>query len=126
MHAAFLDLEKAFDRVPHEVIWWALRMHSVPEEYIEWIKMFYHNAKSRVRCSVGVTKEFPIKVGVHQGSVLSLLLFTTVMDAIIRDIQKPAPWTLLYADDVFLAAPSRHELQNDDHRWKVRLPQYGL
>ena len=46
LHAAFLDLEKAFDRVPHEVIWWALRTHNVPEEYIEWIKMTYHGAKA--------------------------------------------------------------------------------
>ena len=35
LHAAFLDLEKAFDIVPHEVIWWALRKHKVPEEYVQ-------------------------------------------------------------------------------------------
>ncbi|VDP46650.1 unnamed protein product [Heligmosomoides polygyrus] len=36
VHMAFLDLEKAFDRVPCEVIWYALRQHNVPEELIEW------------------------------------------------------------------------------------------
>ncbi|EYC32640.1 hypothetical protein Y032_0002g1011 [Ancylostoma ceylanicum] len=35
LHMAFLDLEKAFDRVPHEAIWYALRWHVVPEKLIE-------------------------------------------------------------------------------------------
>uniref|UniRef100_A0A914WXY9 Reverse transcriptase domain-containing protein n=1 Tax=Plectus sambesii TaxID=2011161 RepID=A0A914WXY9_9BILA len=32
LHTAFLDLEKAFDRVPHSLIWYSLRKRSVPEE----------------------------------------------------------------------------------------------
>ncbi|VDP05229.1 unnamed protein product [Heligmosomoides polygyrus] len=32
VHIAFLELEKAFDRVPREAIWYALRQHNVPEE----------------------------------------------------------------------------------------------
>uniref|UniRef100_A0A7I5E579 Reverse transcriptase domain-containing protein n=1 Tax=Haemonchus contortus TaxID=6289 RepID=A0A7I5E579_HAECO len=35
VHLAFLDMEKAFDRVPRDVIWYALRQHGVPEELIE-------------------------------------------------------------------------------------------
>jgi len=126
VHAAFLDLEKAFDRVPHEVIWWALRKHQVPEEYINWIKMIYRNATSSVRSSVGTTREFPITVGVHQGSALSPLLFVTVMDAVTRDLQKPAPWTLLYADDVALFAETRKDLEEDVIRWKTRLAEFGM
>jgi hypothetical protein len=126
LHAAFLDLEKAFDRVPHEVIWWALRKHNVPEEYVEWIKLIYRGATTNVRSTAGVSKDFPITVGVHQGSALSPLLFITVMDAITQDIQKPHPWTLLYADDVALMAPTRQELELDVQRWKDRLQQYGL
>ncbi|KAK6763360.1 hypothetical protein RB195_023894 [Necator americanus] len=32
VHLAFLDLEKAFDRVPHELLWMSMRSHRVPEE----------------------------------------------------------------------------------------------
>ncbi|EYC03943.1 hypothetical protein Y032_0091g2516 [Ancylostoma ceylanicum] len=34
VHLAFLDLEKAFDRVLRELIWMPLRKHGVPEEYV--------------------------------------------------------------------------------------------
>ncbi|VDP01813.1 unnamed protein product [Heligmosomoides polygyrus] len=37
LHIAFLDVEKAFDRVSREVIWYSLRHHGVPEELIEWV-----------------------------------------------------------------------------------------
>ena len=35
LHIAFVDLEKAFDRVPHDLIWYSLRDAGVPEEYIK-------------------------------------------------------------------------------------------
>ncbi|VDP04383.1 unnamed protein product [Heligmosomoides polygyrus] len=81
LHLAFLDLrlEKAFDHVPREVIWYTLRQHGVPEELIEWVRILYSGPKSRVRAPAGTSAEFPISVGVHQGSALSPLLFNVVM-----------------------------------------------
>ncbi|VDP25844.1 unnamed protein product [Heligmosomoides polygyrus] len=60
VHFAFLDLEKAFDRVPREVIWYALRRHGVPEELIEWVRILYSCPISRVRAPAGTSMEFPI------------------------------------------------------------------
>lgn len=37
---AFLDLEKAFDIAPCEVVWWALRKHIVPEEYVNVVNIY--------------------------------------------------------------------------------------
>ena len=37
LYMAFVDLEKAFDRVPRKVIWWALRKLDVDEWYRECI-----------------------------------------------------------------------------------------
>ncbi|EYC25573.1 hypothetical protein Y032_0011g1280 [Ancylostoma ceylanicum] len=126
VHLAFLDLEKAFDRVPRDLIWMALRIHGIPEEYVRWIKMLYSRPTSVVRCAAGTSKPFPVQVGVHQGSALSPLLFILCVDAITRDIQKPHPWCLLYADDVMLAAETREELQEEVQLWKERLQRYGL
>jgi len=43
---------------------------------------------------------FEVKVGMHQGSGLSPLLFVTVMEAISREFRVALPWELLYADDL--------------------------
>lgn len=88
--------------------------YNVLEEHIDWIKMIYEGAESHFRrtCSSSLTKEFSIKGGLHQGSAFSPLLFVTVLDTIVSDVQKPPPWNLLYADDVFLAMPTRQELVN--------------
>jgi len=42
----------------------------------------YTGAKIVVRTVYGNSKCFEVKVGMHQGSALSLLLFATVMEAI--------------------------------------------
>ena len=70
---AFVDLEKAFDRVPRKVIWWALRKLGVDEWIVRLVLGIYSNARSRVRVGEGYSEEFEVKVGVHQGSVLSPL-----------------------------------------------------
>ena len=41
-------------------------------------------------------------VGVHQGSVLSLLLFMAVMEVLTQEVREGLPWELLYADDLVL------------------------
>lgn len=64
-----------------------------------------------------------INVGVPPGSAISPLLFIFCMDTTITDLQTPHPWSLLYADNVFLANPRdlRHHMQ----QWKTRLADYG-
>lgn len=126
LHAAFLDLEKAFDRVPHDLIWFALRQHGVPEELVDWVKLLYTDTRSRVQAVAGTSRAFSITAGVHQGSALSPLLFVLVMDTVTRDLQKPAPWTLLYADDVMLASQNKNDLELQVQAWSDRLGTFGL
>ena len=40
----------------------------------------YEGAKTRVRVGLQLSEDFEVKVGVHQGSALSRLLFATVVD----------------------------------------------
>uniref|UniRef100_A0A914W303 Reverse transcriptase domain-containing protein n=1 Tax=Plectus sambesii TaxID=2011161 RepID=A0A914W303_9BILA len=126
LHTAFLDLEKAFDCVPHSLIWYSLRKRSVPDELVHWVQLLYQCPESQVCSAAGLSQPFPITVGVHQGSALSPLLFVIVMDVITLDLQKLVLWTLLYADDVFLASDDREELQQQVQPWKDRLAHFGL
>ena len=85
---AFLDLEKAFDRVPREVVWWALRQMDVDGWLINAVKSMYKNAKTSVKVNGVGGRDFPVEVGVHQGSVLSPLLFIIVMEALSKRFDK--------------------------------------
>ena len=82
IYMAFMDREKAFDFVPWKVIWWALRKLGV-EEWIVWlVQGMYPNGKSWVHVGEVYSKEFEVKVGVHQGSIFNPLLFILVLEAL--------------------------------------------
>ena len=108
----FVDLEKAFDRVPREVVRWALRQLGVEEWLVQTVMTMYERARTVVRTKRGYSTEFEMKVGVHQGSVLSPLLFVAVMEVVTRGgVKEGLPWELLYADDLVLVAQSKEELR---------------
>ena len=110
LYMAFVDLEKAFDRVPRDVIWWAMRKLGIDEWLVRLVQSMYKDVRSRVRVGSGYSEEFGVKVGVHQGSVLSPLLFIIVLEALSREFRTGCPWELLYADDLMISAESREEL----------------
>jgi len=101
---AFVDLEKAFDRVPREVVWWALRSLGVEEWLVAVIRAMYEGVTTAVRMKDGESDSFEVKVGVHQGSVLSPLLFIIVLEALSKEFRVGLPRELLYADDLCLIA----------------------
>ena len=76
LYMAFIDLEKAFDCVPREVIWWAMGKLGIDEWLVRLVQSM--DVRSRVRVGDGYSEEFGVGVGVHQGSVLSPLLFIIV------------------------------------------------
>ncbi len=106
MWAVFVDLEKAFDRVPHELIWWALRKRDVKENVVRAVQDMYQGATTSVRTPCGNTRDFEVKVGVHQGSSLSPFIFIVILDALSENINSEAPWNLLFADDLAIVQRS--------------------
>ena len=65
-------------------------------------KDMYDGATTTVRGAAGLTEEFEIGVGRHQGSALSPFHFAIIMDKLIEDIRKEAPWDMMFADDTAL------------------------
>ena len=65
LHMVFIDFEKAYDKVPRNVMWWALEKHKVPTKYITPIKDMYKDATTFVRTCDGNTTDFPINIGLH-------------------------------------------------------------
>ncbi|GJV58460.1 ADP-ribosylation factor-like protein 8A [Tanacetum coccineum] len=66
LHMAFLDLGKAYDSVPRELIWRTLIDKGTPRRYLRVIKDMYEGVKTRVRTTIGNTEFFHVEVGLHQ------------------------------------------------------------
>jgi hypothetical protein len=126
LHMVFIDLEKAYDKVPRDVMWWALEKQKVPTKYITLIKDMYKDAMTCVRTYDGDTSDFPIKIGLHQGSALSPYLFALVMDEVTRDIQGDISWCMLFADDVVLVDESRTGVNMKLELWRHTLELRGF
>ena len=96
----------------------------------EWIvrlvQGMYANARSRVRVGEGYSEEFEVKVGVHQGSVLSPLLFIIVLEALSREFHAEVPWEDLYADDLVIIAASLEQCVRRLLTWKKAMEEKGL
>ena len=126
LYFGFIDLEKAFDRVPREVLWWAMRKVGVEEWMVRVIQHMYQNACSKVRVGNTYSDAFSVKVGVHQGSVLSPLLFIIVLEALSREFRIGCPWEMLYADDLVIVSDSVQGLSERITSWKKHLENKGL
>ena len=126
LYYAFVDLEKAFDRVPREVVRWALRKLGVDEWLTRTVMALYTEACTIVRTYAGLSESFEVKVGLHQGSVLSSQLFAAVMDVVSSDARSGLPSELLYADDLVIMAPTMEQLGRRVADWRASLLGKGL
>ena len=86
----------------------------------------YANVWSRVLVGEGYSEEFEVKVGVHQGSVLSPLLFIIVLEALLREFCSGVPWEDLYANDLIIIAELLEEYVRRLLTWKEAMEKKGL
>ena len=123
---AFVDLEKAFERVPRDILWWSMRCLGLPEWYVSMVQAMYSKASSRVCVNNCLSDSFTVQVEVHQGSVLSPFLFIVVLEALSCEFRTGCPWELLYADDLVISSDSLDDLLERLRIWKMGLESKGL
>ncbi|KAK3574385.1 hypothetical protein QTP86_006574 [Hemibagrus guttatus] len=120
------DLEKAYDRVPREELWYCMRKSGVAEKYVRVVQDMYERSRTVVRCAVGQTEEFNVEVGLHQGSALSPFLFAIVMDQLSAEVRQESPWTMMFADDIVICSESREQVEENLERWRFALERRGM
>ncbi|KAK3558854.1 hypothetical protein QTP86_030445, partial [Hemibagrus guttatus] len=126
LHCVFVDLEKAYDRVPREELWYSMRKSGVAEKYVRVVQDMYERSRTVVRCAVGQTEEFNVEVGLHQGSALSPFLFAIVMDQLSEEVRQESPWTMMFADDIVICSESREQVEENLERWRFALERRGM
>ena len=72
----------------------------------------YEGEKTRVRVDSELTYELEVKVGMHQGSVMSPFLFAVVVDVVTEFAREGALSELLIANDLVLMSETIEGLRN--------------
>ena len=111
LHCVFVDLEKAYNRVPREEQWYCMRKSGIAEKYVQLVQDMYEGSETVVRCVVGTTESFKVKVGLYQGSVLSPFLFAVIMDRLTDEVRREPPWMMLFADHIVICKETMEEIE---------------
>lgn len=117
----FVDIVKAFDRVPHEALFRKLAAMGVTGDALRFIRAEYAQSRMRVKTKTGVSAVFDQELGVHQGGPLSPIIFGVYINDILDQLRKFGCEVsgvdrlfigLLFADDMVLAARTVSEVRD--------------
>ena len=95
----YLDLEKAFDKVPHHRLILQLKRYGIDGDLLSWIQSFLSNRKQLVKVGDQQSEEASVLSGVPQGSVLGPVLFLIFVSDISGLVKN---FVSLFADDTKL------------------------
>jgi len=119
--SCFLDIRKAYDTVFRDGVWKRLLEIGIDGKLWRVIRNLYAVVESCVQLGSSFTQWFEIEIGLRQGDTLSCILYIIFIDGLI-DFIKQSPLgvkfgstkinILGYADDLFLIAESRADMQH--------------
>lgn len=136
IYACFIDYNKAFDRVRHDLLVETLIKRRIDIRDIRIISNLYYGQKATIRIEDMTSEEVEIQRGVRQGCILSPILFNVYSEDIIKGaldsqdigikINGITINNLRYADDTVILAGTHEELQTLINRMVTRSEEYGL
>ena len=118
MDTIYLDIQKAFDSVPHKRLIRKLAAYGVTGKILRWIETFLTDRKQRVCVECSLSNWEDVLSGIPQGSVLGPTLFVVFINDMPDEITSLSK---MFADDakVFRQIETSADtatLQNDlDH-----------
>ena len=71
----FIDLKKAYDSVPREIMWLALKKLGVPAEVIQLICSFHMGIKAKIHLNGSLLEQRSVQNGLRQGCCMAPVLF---------------------------------------------------
>ena len=85
------------------------------------VMKMYQGVLSQVKVEGENSKEFAVRVGIHQGSILSLFIFAVVMDVVTEEVAKEG-----HADGLVLVCETKEEARQRFVAWRNTCESKGL
>ena len=126
IRVTFIDIEKAYDRVPREEIWRCTRERNVPEKCVKLIQDMHRGCQTNVRSAAGESDSFNVDVGLHQGSALSPYLFLILMDVLTEGARKEVSESMMIADNIVLCGGREVDMTEYLDTWRKYLEESGM
>ena len=103
----YLDLKKAFDKVPHKrLLWKILQYGGVGGRLLDWMKDYLKDREMRTVIRSESSKWLKVSSGVPQGSVLGPVMFGLYVNDMVEGIDS---YVNLFADDAKVMRKVRSE-----------------
>ena len=115
----FIDFTKAYDTIPHDLLWEKLKSINVHPQFIKVLMSLYKDNTIKVIINGHKTEEVRLERGIKQGCVLSPLLFLLYISDLASMIENDKGGIqindvivsgLLYMDDLILIGRNKNEL----------------
>ena len=84
----FIDLQKTFDTVSHEILLEKLKNYGIRSKQNDWFRSFLTNRKQYVSMEGFFSQTKIVKCGVPQGSTLGPLLFLIYINDLTNALEK--------------------------------------
>ena len=124
LSVCWLDFANAYGSVPHWLVRESFVLHHAPLHLQKVVMNLYSSLQLLVSTSEWSTPSIPCHKGVFQGDPFSVIVFNTVINTLVLQLQQSAPSigyklqntehivnTLLFADDLTLLARNSKNLQ---------------
>ena len=107
LYMCFVDLEKAFDRVPRNVLEWGLRK---TRGLVKAVMSQHVGAKTRLRVGSQLSEKFCVKAGVHYTKDLFCHYRCFVVDVVTETAREDFVGEIVSEDDLDLLSDNMEHL----------------